>query len=314
MLKPDERCAHEYTQARMKQEHYAIAAASLTAALWGLTGIFVRLLPPIAPVAVTAGRLMIALAVALPLLAFWEGGRQALRGALGHPPAYLLALLLAGYYLLATAAFQMAPVAEVALLLSTPPLFVLAYRRLRGERPAGNELAGALLAVAGMGVILAPNLSLTDATDAIGQARLLGDGLAICAAALTAGYALLFRSLAERASAPSALGVTFLTFLLGSAALAGPALASGVFAGMTADASQIGLLLGLGVLCTAIPSLGFAFASRRLPAVASASIALFIPLFAALFAHFFLDEAMSPTLLPGGALVLGGLAWMLRKP
>jgi drug/metabolite transporter (DMT)-like permease len=297
----------------VKQERHALAAASLTAALWGLTGIFVRLLPPIAPVAVTAGRLMVALVVALPLLAFWDAGRQGMRNALGHPLAYLLALLLAGYYLLATAAFQMAPVAEVALLLSTPPLFVLTYRRLRGDRPAGNELAGALLAVAGMGVILAPRLSLADAVDAADHARLLGDSLAIGAAALTAGYAWLFRRLAARAIAPSALGVTFLTLLLGSVVLAGPAIVSGGLAGMTADASQISLMLGLGVLCTAIPSLGFAFASRRLPPVATASISLFIPLFAALFAHFLLDEAMSPTLLPGGALVLGGLAWMLRK-
>lgn len=47
--------------------------------------------------------------------------------------------------------------------------------------------------------------------------------------------------------------------------------------------------------------------------LATARISLFISLFAALFAHFLHDEAMSPTLLPGGALVLSGLAWMLRK-
>ncbi len=132
--------------------------------------------------------------------------------------------------------------------------------------------------------------------------------------ALTAGYAWLYRRLAQRSAAPSALGVTFLTFLLGSVVLAGPAFANGVLVEMTADASQVGLLLGLGVLCTAIPSLGFAYASRRLTPVATASISLFIPLFAALFALLVLHEPLSPTQMPGGALVLGGLAWLLRKP
>lgn len=294
----------------MSRDPAALAAAGLTAALWGLTGIFVRLLPPLAPEVISAGRLVVALAVALPLLALSAGGRQATRGALAHPVAYLLALLLAGYYLLATAAFQMAPVAEVALLLSTPPLFVLAYRSVSGDRPAGHELAGALLACAGVAVILAPRL---DLSNTVADHRLTGDGLAIGAAALTAGYAWLYRRLAQRPGAPGALGVTFLTFLLGSIVLAGPAFASGALIEMTTGARQIGLLLCLGVLCTAIPSLGFAYASRRLAPVATASISLLIPLFAALFAHLVLHEAVSPTLLPGGALVLGGLAWMLRK-
>jgi drug/metabolite transporter (DMT)-like permease len=89
----------------------------------GLTGIFVRLLPSLSPLTVTAGRLFVALTVVLPILGLFRESRQSFKSAMGRPIAYVLALLLAGYYLLATAAFQMAPVAEVALLLSTPPLF-----------------------------------------------------------------------------------------------------------------------------------------------------------------------------------------------
>ena len=43
------------------------------------------------------------------------------------------------------------------------------------------------------------------------------------------------------------------------------------------------VFLGLGVLSTAIPTIGFAVASKRLPAVVTATISLFIPLFAGLF-------------------------------
>jgi len=83
--------------------------------------------------------------VVLPILGLLRSSRRSFRSALRHPAAYVLALLLAGYYLLATAAFQMAPVAEVALLLSTPPLFVLAFRRVRGDIPGRAEIAGAVL-------------------------------------------------------------------------------------------------------------------------------------------------------------------------
>ena len=96
--------------------------------MWGLTGIFVRLLPGMSPLAVTTGRLSGALVVALPFFAISDARRSSLRLAVKKPVAYALASLLVGYYLLATAAFQLSPVAEVALLLSTPPLFVLASR------------------------------------------------------------------------------------------------------------------------------------------------------------------------------------------
>lgn len=110
-------------------ERNAVVAAGLTAMMWGLTGIFVRLLPPVSPLAVTTGRLLVALIVALPILAVSDINRLNLKVALKNPVAYALASLLGAYYFLATAAFQLAPVAEVALLLSTTPLFVLTLRR-----------------------------------------------------------------------------------------------------------------------------------------------------------------------------------------
>jgi len=287
-------------------DNSALAAAGLTAVLWGLTGIFIRLLPPLAPEAVAAGRLLVSLVAVLPLLFISTSLRQDVGHAVARPVAWGLALLLVGYYLSATAAFQMIPVAEVALLLSTSPMFVLAFRRLGGQRPAGRELGGALVALFGMGVVLAPRLALSGD---IGH--LQGDALALLAAALTAGYAWLYRRLEEQAAAPGSIGVTLLTFLAGSLVLAGSATAREAIPGLTTTPAQVALLLGLGFLCTAIPSLGFAYASRHLPAVASASILLLIPLFAALFAYLLLGEALPPSMPLGGALVLGGLAWML---
>jgi len=138
-------------------ERSAVLAAALTAVMWGLTGIFVRLLPRVSPFAITTGRLMGALVVALPIFVISRAKRSDLKVALKKPVAYALASLLTGYYLLATTAFQLAPVAEVALLLSTPPPFVLALRRIRADVPTVREVLGAGLAVAGIALILVPS-------------------------------------------------------------------------------------------------------------------------------------------------------------
>src|SRR5262245_52768031 len=99
----------------------ALATAVLTAAMWGLTGIFVRLLPAINPLTVTSWRLLIALA-SLPIFATRAAHQYNLKRTLTRPVAYVLAGLLVSYYLLATASFQLAPVAEVTLCLVTRPV------------------------------------------------------------------------------------------------------------------------------------------------------------------------------------------------
>jgi threonine/homoserine efflux transporter RhtA len=72
-------------------------------------------------------------------------------------------------------------------------------------------------------------------------------------------------------------------------------------------------LLGLGVLCTAIPSFGFAIVSKRLPSTVTAATSLLIPLFAGIFAYVFLGEKLSSMMVPGGLLVLAGLVVILRQ-
>ena len=279
--------------------------------MWGLTGVFVRLLPPLSPLTITAGRFLVALAFVLPVLGLFAHSRRSVKSVLMRPMAYVLALLLSGYYLLATAAFQMAPVAEVALLLSTPPLFILAFRRVRGDRPTMTEMGGALVAVAGIALILVPKIFYSGSMPI---QHLTGNVLAICAAGLAAFYAYMYRMLAERGVAPDTMGVSLLTFVLGGAILA-------LWVGLTPAPAGWNMLnehalivfLGLGVLSTAIPTLGFAIASARLPAIVTAMISLFIPLFAGLFAFLMLGERLSPMFIPGGIFVLSGIALIFRQ-
>jgi drug/metabolite transporter (DMT)-like permease len=295
----------------MVVEKNALLAAGLTSMMWGVTGIFVRLLPPLSPLLVTAGRLLIALIAVVPVLVLYRASRQSLRSVLWRPVAYVLALLLAAYYLLATAAFQMAPVAEVALLLSTTPLFVLAFRKACGDRPTRSELGGALLAMSGIALILAPKMSLAGGMP---MQHLTGNFLAICAAGLTAFYAYLLRRLSARGVAPETTGIAFLTFLAGSILLLlMVGLTSSASGWRSLDADALLMFVGLGVLCTAIPTMGFALAARRLPAVVTATISLFIPVFAGLFAFLILGEKIAPMFIPGGVLVLAGVAMILQQ-
>ncbi|MEZ5591460.1 MAG: DMT family transporter [Gammaproteobacteria bacterium] len=289
----------------------ALLVAGLTSLLWGLTGIFVRWLPSLPPLTITAGRLLVSLLVVLPVLGLFQSSRQAFKSVLKRPVAYVLALLLASYYLLATTAFQMAPVAEVALLLSTPPLFILSFRRIRGNIPNRSEIGGALLAVVGIGLILAPGMSFAGHSP---THHLTGNLLAVCAAGLTALYAYTYRILHERDVAPETTGVSLLTFTSGSLILVLMVGFAPTPAGLeTLHGHALLVLLGLGVLCTAIPSIGFALASKRLPAVVTATISLFIPLFAGLFAFLLLGEKLSALFIPGSILVLGGIALILRQ-
>jgi len=292
-------------------EKRAVLAAGLTAAMWGGTGIFVRLLPPVSPLAVTAGRLLGALVVALPIFATSKAKRSSLKQALKEPVGYVLASLLVGYYLLATAAFQLAPVAEVALLLSTPPLFVLALRRIRGDAPTALELLGGGLAVAGIAMVLGPRLTFAEH---YGNTRVVGDVLAMCTAMLTALYGYLYRHVANNLSAPEPTSVTLMTFALGSVVLiAIGCLVPTNVSLATFSGTNLLIFVGLAILCTAIPSFAFAFASEPLPSVVTATISLLIPLFAGAFAFVILGENVPLTAIPGTVLVVAGIVLILRQ-
>jgi DME family drug/metabolite transporter len=279
--------------------------------MWGLTGVFVRLLPPLSPFFVTSARLLGSLVVALPILATSNAKRLDLKVAVKNPAGYLLASFLVGYYLLATAAFQLAPVAEVALLLSTPPLFVLALRGIRGDVPTVIEILGASLALAGIALILDPRLT---RPEKFVNARLIGDAMAIGAALFTAFYAYVYRELAKNGVAPESSSITFMTFSLGSLVLSGLAcLMPTTISWEALRGTSLPLFLGLAVLCTAIPSFAFAFASKRLPPVVTATVSLLIPLFAGAFAYLILGEKIPSTAIPGSALVVVGIVMILRE-
>lgn len=289
----------------------ALAAAALSSLTWGLTGVFIKLLPAIPPVSVTAGRLLVAFLAVLPAIIVSASLRSGFVLATRTPVAYLLAAQMAAYYLVATAAFQLAPVAEVALLVSTQPLFVLLFRRFSGESPHTREVSGALLATAGIVVILLPQLGL-QAQRSVGH--LLGDLLAIGASMLSAGFATVYGHLSRRGASPDSTGVTLLSFLMG-AVLTGAwvVLVGGGNISTLISRDAWPMLLGLGIVSTAVPTLGYALASKQLPAIMASTISLLIPVSSGLFAYLLLGETLSLWFLAGGLMVLAGVMMIIRR-
>ena len=284
-------------------DRVGLALAALSAATWSLAGVWVRLLPGVPLAVLVAGRLALALAVLAPVV--WLR-RHALGRADG--PAWMLAGLMVAYYVAAVAAFRLAPVAEATLLVNASPLFAVGWAVVRREPLSRGQLAGTALALAGVAVIVGPGLVSGDGAD---RQRLWGDALALVAAAGMAAYAVAFQRLGRRA--PSPLLVTALTFALGAAPLAVLAGVWGAeaFAGLDAPSSWAALA-GLAVVTTAVPTLAYSTASRRLPAVVTTTVRLLTPAFAAVAAWAVLGEVPSAWLAPGGALVVGGLAVSLR--
>jgi drug/metabolite transporter, DME family len=292
-------------------ERNLLLLAAITSITWGMTGIFVRLLPSVPFLTIATGRLVIALLVVLPPLFLFYIKQHNFKKSLITPSSYVLATFLIGYYLLATIAFQLAPVAEVALLLSTPPIFILIFQKIRGIASSRSEIIGALLAVFGVAIILSPKVHSIQNQY---TSHFLGDIIAICAAFLTAIYAYLYRLLAEREQAPESSGVSILTFAIGSFILSlivilmpSPSEIN------TLDKNDIFIFLGLGVISTAIPTLGFAIVSKKLPAIITSMISLFIPLFSAIFAYLILKEELSIIFFIGCTFVLGGVAIIMNK-
>ena len=291
-------------RASLNPDRTGLGLAALAALTWALAGIWIRLLPGSALATVVTGRLGLALVALAPVV--W-----AQRARLGRPTraAWALAVAMVAYYVCAVAGFQLAPVAEVTLFVNASPAFAVALALAARQRVLPGERWGTAVALAGVGVIVAPEIA---AQSAASHARLLGDACALGAAIVMAGYATAFRRLG--ASGPSPLLVTALTFALGAVGVAvlGAARGAHALAGL-GGAPAWGALAALAVVSTAVPTLAFSVASQRLPPVVATAMRLLTPPCAALAAYLVLGEAPSVWVAPGGALVLGGLALTLRR-
>jgi len=221
-----------------------------------------------------------------------------------------LSSLMTAYYLLATAAFSLAPVSLVVLLVASAPVvtFIL---QLAGGRPwSPNHVAGFLVTFTGIVLYLgfqggAGNIVFRGST-------ITGMLCALGAAFVRALYAVLIWRRAEAGRVPAASTLNGQTMLLGALiclplAIALPAPLE-VPHGMTAL-----YLLCLAGVATVLPTLLNTLAASRIDPTLHNIIGLSTPVVAGLWAWLLLGEAQTLRSLAAAALVLAGIAVSLRS-
>lgn len=268
---------------------------------WSFPGVFVRLMPKLAWNEATALRLGIAMVAMLPIVLakpkpLWQAVRD--------PQAWWLSSLMVGYYATATAAFYNAPIGEVALLIASAPAWAALWHYLNGHRDRMNELYGALVAIAGVAVVSVPGL--VHHTPSPGY-HPLGVALSVLTALCAAAYSIGVGRWVDRGGHPGSVPLGWITLLLGTIVLGPWSLGHIPIATVWPQA------IGLGVLCTALPTIAYAAASERLPRGLTTIVTPAMSVTANVAAAVTIHEVPSWWALPGGLLVLLGVVMTLRR-
>jgi drug/metabolite transporter (DMT)-like permease len=169
---------------------------------------------------------------------------------------------------------------------------------LRGERPTVMQWLGWLVALAGLVVINAPRL---DPPPPLGAALMVIAGIA------WGIYSLRGRSIAKPLVATAGNFVRTVPIASALVAIACVAHGHATPEGIALAAASGGVASGIGysLWYAAVPSLG---------ATRAAVVQLSVPVITTLAAVTLLGETLRPTLLAGGAAIVGGLALALIAP
>lgn len=275
-----------------------LAGGLLATATWALTGTFIHLVPGLDAPTVAVVRLLASAAV---LLAF-QVSRD--RTAIWPAVPWVGVFSMAAYYVMATEAFTRAPVVEVTLLVGSAPVVTLAVEVLSGRRVRPLRVVGVLLSVTGLAAFLIPAMREAPRS-------MVGYGFAIGAACVSALYVTTLRARASRGVSVDAIAIATRASLVGATASA-LIVAFGTDVGAIRwSARDLGVLLLLGVVSTAVPTVAYGEASKRLPPTVTTSLSLLTPLFAALIAGLTLGEWPAPARLPGCALAFVGIGMVV---
>jgi drug/metabolite transporter (DMT)-like permease len=202
-----------------------------------------------------------------------------------------------------------APTSHAALIYAACPLVVLLLASALGqERIVPRRLAGILVSIVGVVVIGLGNFWHGGST---GRATTWGDLLLVGAVSSWGMYLTASKPLIAR---HGALPVLAGTFLVGGAFDLPIAVASFPGWAVVSTASRAAWC-GLAYLTLIVTAVGLAFqnqALRRLDASQVATAGNAAPLLTVLWGVWLFDEAITPALMLGGALTLGGILWTSR--
>lgn len=257
----------------------------------------------------------------LPLLRFGVAGLcllplamrgRALMDLLRDSPGRLLAAAVLcvpinqAFFLYGT---RLAPTTHVGLIYATCPLVVLALATALGqERLDSGRIVGILVTVAGAAVIAAGAFLRSDA----GPFVLWGDLLLFGAVASWGAYLTVNKPLVAR---HGSLAVLTGTFLLGCLIDLPIALLTTPIDTAALRSASTAAWLGTAHLALIVTVFGLACqnqALRQLDASQVATVGNAAPLLTIVWGTWLLGERITPTLVLGGVLVLGGILWTTR--
>jgi len=263
--------------------------------LFGLAGLFGKWLD-LSPVLIVLGRTAVAAMALAAVRAFQRGPRLPF-----EPRLIGNGILLALHWFAFFEAIRIANVAIGLLGYASFPLFVLVLERvLLGRRWAGREAATAVLVTGGLG-LLVPELSL---------ANPVVQGLAW---GLLCGFTFALLAVVNRswAAGRPAIDIAFWQNFWAALALLPLAVAAGSMPSL--GLSGLGLLLALGLVCTAFAHTLFIAALRRVTAHTASVIAALEPVYGILLAVLLLGEIPGWRTVTGAVLIVGAAVFASRS-
>jgi drug/metabolite transporter (DMT)-like permease len=265
----------------------SLVALHVAVALFSFAGLFGKWLA-ISPTAIVFGRALVAGVVLALVVAWQKSGRARLTPGLAAN-----GVVLAVHWVTFFAAIQASTVAIGLLGFASFPLFVLALEwLLRGRRWHAEEAAMALLAAAGL-ALLVPDFDLA-------SRALRGMLLGVLSGFTFAVLAVRNRTLSVRYPA----SVLALWQNVVAALCLLPVLAWQRGAGAPVTVADLGLLLLLGVLCTALAHTLFIASMKRLSAHAASVVAALEPVYGMILAAWLLREWPDLRTCAGAALIV----------
>ncbi|PIF43903.1 EamA domain-containing membrane protein RarD [Chryseobacterium sp. 52] len=278
---------------------------------WGMVGVFIRLSSLKSPLLIISIRFMITCFVLFLVLFFQKKTRQVFKDLFSDKIIVILSLILFLTYFFGTMAFMLAPIGEVTLLISISPFFVILFRRLTGNSISKNEFIGTVVAVLGVATIMYPHLS---SPLNFSGSSVLGHIFAITGALLFAVFVMISNRQNVLNKQINTLSVTLGTCFFGILIFIYIILFSKVEFSLEAlSGANIASIIALGIFSTAIPTFGFAYASKKLPPLLLSNLLLLEPVFAIIFAYLFLSEAPNMYIYPGILLIFIGLSKVSKK-
>jgi drug/metabolite transporter (DMT)-like permease len=202
---------------------------------------------------------------------------------------------------------KLAPTTHVGLIYATCPLMVLLLACLLGqEKMRSSRLAGILLSIVGAGVLAVGNIGAHGA--GTGPRTLTGDLLLVGAVMSWAGYMTVNKPLVPKYGSLTVLAGTFLVGILLDLPIALAQSGSWSGVGTASRSAWLGLIY-LGLVVTVFGLYFQNQALKRLDASQVAAVGNAAPLLTVVWGVWLLGEAVTPSLIVGGAMILGGVVW-----